>query len=361
MRRVLTVLLLGLPIFALTTPPALAHGRGSDSTNFASTITARPDVDGLSWRVLNGDEYLELRNDSGAEVTVPGYTGEPYLRVGPDGVFRNLNSTATYLNEDRFGQSVPPTGLDLDAEPDWEQISTGSSYAWHDHRIHWMAQADPPAVAANPGTVQLVNTWTVPIAIGGEMFEVVGDLTWVPGDSPWLWLLPALVLLTVPILVAIRRTEPDREAFTWTGLSRVAGWIGLVIALANVVHLIDDLFATPLPLSESAVSAIQTLFFIAVAVFGCVKAIQSREGGFTALGVAVGAIFIGQGLLYFSVLGASQTASLFPGWLTRAIIAASVAQIVPLGAATILGTRALLPDFDEEGLVDDDLGVAKSA
>lgn len=355
MRRLLAICAVGTLSLVVTAPPALAHGRGSDSTNFASTITDRPDVGGLSWRVLNGDEYLELRNDSDVEVRVPGYTGEPYLRIGPDGVFRNLNSAATYLNEDRFGQTAVPPEVNQQADPEWERISDGSTYAWHDHRIHWMAQVDPPAVAANPGTVQLVNTWTVPIEIGADTFEVAGDLTWVPGPSPLLWLVPALIVLSLPVLVAWRRTEPDRETFTWSGLSRTAGFTGLVIALANVVHLIDDLSATPVPLSEGAVSAVQTFFFIAIAVFGSIRAIQSREGGFTALGVAVGAIFIGQGLLYFSVLGASQTASVFPGWVTRAVIAASVAQIVPLGASAILGTRALLPDFNEDDLAEGDL------
>ena len=255
MRQLLVVSILSMLVVAMMAPPALAHGRGSDSTNFASTITDRPDVEGLAWQVLNGDEYLELRNSTDTEVLVPGYTGEPYLRIGPDGVFRNLNSTATYLNEDRFGQTAPPAGIDPDGEPDWERISDGSTYAWHDHRIHWMAQADPPAVAENPGTVQLVNTWTVPIEFGAEAFEVAGDLTWVPGSSPLLWLLPALIVLSIPVVLAWRRTEPDRAAYTWPGLSRMAGYVGLVIALANVVHLVDDLFATPVPLSESAVSA----------------------------------------------------------------------------------------------------------
>ncbi|MEE8600221.1 hypothetical protein [Euzebya tangerina] len=344
--RVVTVSVLGLLIMAFVASPAAAHGRGSDATNFTSVITATPEVDGLQWQVLNGDEYLELRNDTDDEVRVPGYTGEPYLRIGPEGVFRNRNSAATYLNEDRFGQTAVPAGVGAQEDPEWEQISEGSTYAWHDHRIHWMAQADPPAVAANPGTVQTVNAWTVPVEIGGASREVAGDLIWVPGQSPLVWLIPAVVLLSIPIIIPLSRSEPDPESFTWRALSRAGGMIALVIAAANVLHLIDDLGATPVPFSQSIVSAVQTFAFIAIGVFGAVRAIQSRDGAFTALGVSAGTIFIGQGLLYFSVLGASQTASVFPGWLTRTVIAASLAQVIPLGVAAVMGTRALLAEFD---------------
>lgn len=349
MTRALTLALLALTLLVSSASPASAHGRGSDTTNFSSQITSRPDIDGLEWRVLNGDEYLQLRNTSAQEVSIPGYTGEPYLRIGPDGVFRNRNSQATYLNEDRFAQTSIPPDIDPDGQPQWEQVSTGSTYAWHDHRIHWMAQTDPPAVAADPSTQQLVNSWTVPLVLDGETFEVTGDLVWVPGGSPLVWLVPPLVLLAIPIALAIRRTRPDREQMRWPELARIAGWITLAIALVNVVHLIDDLWATPVPLSTSAASAVQTAFFIGIAAFGAVRAIAAKDGAFTALGVGVAAIFIGQGLLYFSVLGASQTASVFPGWLTRAIIGTSVAQIVPLGAAVVIGTRQTLPELDDVG------------
>jgi hypothetical protein len=348
MRNVLsTTVLIGV-LLLLTASPALAHGRGSDASNFESTITAEPSLDGLEWRVINSDEYLQLTNSSETEVMVPGYSGEPYLRMGPDGVFRNLNSQATYVNEDRFGETVIPPDVDPGAEPEWEQVSDGDSYAWHDHRIHWMASADPPGVATNPDEVQQVNAWTVPFEVAGESYEVTGDLTWVPGGSPLVWLIPALLLVSIPVGYALLRTTPDLDAVRWDGLSRPAGGTLLVISLANLINLSDDLFATPVPISDSAVSALQTAFFIALALFAAVRTMQGADGAFTALGVGAGAIFIGQGLLYISVLGASQTASIFPGWLTRAVVAASLTQIVPLGVAAIVGTRRLLPEWEDE-------------
>ena len=330
--------------------PALAHGRGSDASNFLSLITDVPSVDGLSWAVINSDEYLELTNTSDDEVTIPGYSQEPYLRIGPDGVFRNRNSHATYLNEDRFGDVRIPPEVDVNGDPDWEQVSDGNSYAWHDHRIHWMASAEPPGVQTDPDNEQVVNPGReVPFVVGETEYAVVGDLIWVPGGSPWIWLVPALLVLMIPLAIGLR-TKPDLEKVESRVLSTPMGITLMILALANIIHLVDDLFATPIPLSQSSVSAVQTAFFIAIAAFGAWRAIQGEEGAFTALGVGAGPVFIGQGLLYFSVLGASQTASLFPGWLTRVVVALSVAQLIPMAIATVMGTRALLPEFDEDDL-----------
>jgi hypothetical protein len=357
MRRTLTALLITSLLVVLTAGPALAHGRGSDASNFLSTITDVPAVSGLEWRVVNADEYLQLVNTSDREVVIEGYEDEPYLRIGPDGVWRNLNSRATYVNDDRFGQTPIPADVDPTAEPRWEQVSAGSSYAWHDHRIHWMATTEPPGVSAEPGRQQLVLSWTVPFQAAGTAYRLGGDLTWVPGGSPWVWLLPALLLLSIPVAVAMIRTQPDVDAGRWPGLSRTCGVILLLLAVANLINLADDLFATPLRDGTTWTAAAQTAFFIGIALFAGWRTLQGGEGAFTALGVGAGAIFIGQGLLYISVLSSSQTASIFPGWVTRAVVAASLAQVLPLGVASVIGTRRLLPEWED----DADVAEARSA
>ena len=346
--RLLALTLLTLLAVGVLATPALAHGRGSDASNFLSTITDAPDVEGLEVTIVNSDEYLQLVNDTGEVVIVPGYSGEPYLRFDDEGVFRNINSDATYLNEDRFATVQVPQ--DLGSEPEWEQVNGGNAYAWHDHRIHWMATANPPGVETNPDQEQVVNPgWEVPLDIGGTAATVTGDLLWIPGGSPWVWLIPALVVVMIPLAIGLR-TKPDLEAYEWRGLTTPMGITLIALSAINLIHLVDDLFATPIPLSQSSVSAVQTAFFIGIGIFGGFRAWQGREGAFTALGVGAGSIVIGQGLLYVSVLGASQTASLFPGWLTRVAVALSVTQIIPMAIAAVVGTRALLPELDEDEL-----------
>lgn len=348
--RLVTTTLLALMMTGLTASPALAHGRGTDASNFLSTITDAPGLDFLRWEVVNAGEYLRVTNTGNEEIVVNDYDGAPYLRIGPGGVDRNLNSQASYINEDRFGQTSVPDDIDVGGQPEWEHISDGSGYAWHDHRIHWMARANPPGVMTQPDRAQLVNQWSVPFVYDGQEFAVTGDLEWIPGGSPFPWLIIALVLTSLPVIYGLAASKPNTDTLRWRGLATPAPATLLVLALANLVHLIDDVAATPVPWAERATSAVQTGFFILIAVFSAVRALQGRDGAFTALGVGAGAVFIGQGLLYLSSLSASQTGSVFPGWVGRAVIAASLVQIIPLGVAAVLGTRALLPDFERDDL-----------
>ena len=99
---------------------------GSD---FAGRVTGvDPAVPGMTVRVLQFGDELEVADSTGAEVEVPGYSDEPYLRIGPDGVWRNARSPATYINLDRYGRTTLPPEADPRAEPDWQQVSTRPHY-----------------------------------------------------------------------------------------------------------------------------------------------------------------------------------------------------------------------------------------
>ena len=149
----LAVVLLGLLGTLAVAGPASAHvGGGAAGSDFDGRIVSvSPEVPGVTVRILQFGDEFELVNDTSTDVLVPGYSDEPYLRIGPDGVWRNANSPATYLNLDRFGNAQPPARADASAEPDWQQVSTEPRYVWHDHRTHWMSQNQlPPAVQADP-------------------------------------------------------------------------------------------------------------------------------------------------------------------------------------------------------------------
>jgi hypothetical protein len=348
----LTALLLG----GVATP-AHAHGRGSDATNMRSVIREAPEIAGVEWRIHGGDELLELRNTSGREIVVLGYEqpeGRPYLRVGPDGVFENRNSEATYINRDRQGVVDLPAGIDASAPPDWARISDGPSAIWHDHRMHYMGVGIPLAVTDPSVETTIIERWEVPFVIDGETYVVAGDLTWIPGTSPVPWLLIGL-LLALPALLGLRTepetdpTAPDPEQpVRWPGLARPAAAVLAVAVLLNVTHLVDDLLAVPLPGGVRALAAAQTVLFLAIGAFGALRAWQAGDGAFTALGVGAGAIFVGQGLLYWDVLHVSQITSLFPDLLARITVGFSIALAIPVGAAAVIGTRRLLPPLPDE-------------
>ena len=186
--RVLVVLLGLLAVLAVAGPARAHVGGGAAGSDFDGELrSVSPELPGVSVRVLEFGDQLEVVNRTGTELEVPGYSGEPYLRIGPDGVWRNALSPATWLNLDRYGRTPVPDDVDVDAAPRWEQVSTEPQYAWHDHRTHWMTEGRlPPDVAADPTRGHTVFEWTVPLRHGGTGVEVTGELTWDPPPSPWL-------------------------------------------------------------------------------------------------------------------------------------------------------------------------------
>lgn len=77
-------------ILVLATPASAHTVSGVGATNWKSVLTSvSPTVPGLSVRLVEGGSRLEVTNH-GPEILVLGYDGEPYLRVGPEGVFENL-------------------------------------------------------------------------------------------------------------------------------------------------------------------------------------------------------------------------------------------------------------------------------
>lgn len=330
--------------------PAAAHGRGTDVTNYDSRITDAPPVDGLRWRVYGGDELLWVENTTEQELVVYGYERDPvdlYLRIGPDGVWENRSSPAAYLNRDRLAQVAVPDDIDPAGEPDWVQVSDQPRYAWHDHRIHYMGVGVHPRVT-DPGERTHVMDWTVPFAYDGEDLELAGELEWVPGPSPWPWLLAGLVL-TAPALAGLRSAPVDGG---WPGLARPAAVVLGAVVAANAVFVVDDLTAVPLPLATQLFAAAQTLLFVGIGAFGAVRGWQAGDGAFTALGVGAGALLVGQGLLLWPALSASQLATVFPEALIRSVIGLNVMQALPLGVVAYLGTQRLLPDPEEVEAAD---------
>ena len=100
--RVLAVLLGVCAVLALAGPARAHVGGGAAGSNYdARVVAVSPSAPGVSARVLSfGDEFeVVVRGDT--EVLVPGYSDEPYLRIGPDGGWRNHKRPA------RRGPPVP--------------------------------------------------------------------------------------------------------------------------------------------------------------------------------------------------------------------------------------------------------------
>ena len=221
MRFVAVALLASLALV----PAAGAHPRAKGyARGFQSKILSiRPEVAGLEIRVIDGDDRLRVSNKSGTELLVLGYDGEPYLRIGPDGVHRNERSPARYLNRDRFARVAVPLKADPGAPPEWRHVSPRPAWQWHDHRIQWMGGGPPAQVRDAPRKKHAIFDWKVSGRLGDRPLTITGRLDYVPpsggGTSPAV---VALVVITSVVAVLafglmLLRLRRGEEAVAETG------------------------------------------------------------------------------------------------------------------------------------------------
>jgi hypothetical protein len=308
--------------------PAQAHivGVGGRASNYRTDIRdVTPPVPGLSVHVLEAGNQLELTNHSGQEVVVLGYRSEPYLRVGPTGVYENQRSPSTYAN--RFAnppKRIPP-GLDPAAPPQWRRIGNQPDAVWHDHRAHWSGP-DPPAVTADRGHRQVVvPNWQIPLRLGQRTALIEGDIVWVPGPSPWPWVLLALAAFGVVLAAGWRRRY---------GLLAL---LVVVAVAADLVHTAGAFAASTAPVLAKAYAAI-------ISVSGWVAAViavwQLRRGRLQAgriLLLLAGTFLAFAGALPdVAVLASSQLPSTLDPSLSRAAIALTLGLGLGLLAASLL-------------------------
>ncbi|MGY1742947.1 MULTISPECIES: hypothetical protein [unclassified Blastococcus] len=336
----LLVLLAGIVAVLALAGPAVAHVggdvAGSDFDGRVTSVT--PEVPGVTVRVLQFGDEFEVVNTTGTGVEVPGYSDEPYLRIGPDGVWRNSRSPATYLNLDRYGRADVPDTADADAEPEWVQVSTQSQYVWHDHRTHWMSEGQlPPRVAADPDRAHVVSSWVVPMTHGGTDVEVAGELTWSPPPSPWVvW--PAHLALAA---LALAAGLLARDA-------RPLGAAMLVGGAAALAHALSTP-APPVSLGSHAgaiaSALLPALAAVLVAVLGARAAWRGRGAMAGLCAVVLGWLLLVQGLPDVDVMWSAHVLSAGPDLLARVV----VALLLGLGAGLVGGGIAAVRRFREAG------------
>ena len=325
-------------------PPADAHagGSGAGPTNYETRVEAvSPTTPGIRVRPIDLGERLELRNDTGSDVVVLGYDGEPYLRVGPGGVFENRRSPTTFLNENSEPTDARvPDSADPAAPPDWQRVSGSTTARWHDHRAHWMASEDPPEVRRDRGSRHVVQEWTIELRRDGRGIEVTGDIVWVPGPSPWPWLLSAAALGAVLLAV-----------------SRIRGWrwpvsAGLVVAMGAVVgHFLGGWGATTGSVASRLGQSIYPLGGLALAGVALALLISRRDpsDATPALLIAGLVLAAGSGLADISTLWHSQLPSTQSGTAVRLEVVIALGLGVGLAAVGASRLRTPSPEGRREG------------
>jgi hypothetical protein len=348
--RSVTVAAAALVLVGLSAGPASAHTiSGPKPTNYRSHIVgfSQP-VPGISAQVVDLGNKFQLTNRTSTEITVLGYEGEPYLRIGPNGVFENLHSQSTYINKTRLGGTVP-VGVDTSptAVPEWKKISSAHSARWHDHRIHWMSTQPPPPVAQSPGRFYHLSKQNVVVLFGPQQqpVRIAVALDWVPGPSGLPWLPAIVVLFALGVVAALMPRW-------WRLLGALVG----LIVISDLAHAIG--FEIPRPGSDPA-KFFQFLggSFVSIAVWiaAVPTIITLLRRRIEAL---YGVVFVGLlialigGATDLSALWKSQIPDAGPPWLTRVevVIALGVGGGLVVGALIrMLRSRALSTEHESGG------------
>jgi hypothetical protein len=303
---------------------AFAHGGQAApvATSFVAHLTNVPA--GVDARVVDGDQGLWLRTDPRRTVVVLGFQGEPYLRFSSAGVEANESSPAYYLNRAR-PQAVP-RGLDALATARWQRVARGRTYSWHDDRLHALA-----ASARQPGS-DLVGGWTIPLRVDGQRTQLSGTLRYASDPSPvWFWPI-AVVLLSLPALLRLRRRRLDATL--------VAVLAAVTLAAVVAGRIGRDLYGRP----GVSVRDWVGLGLTCVVALLLTAGLRSREWR-TVAAVLVGSAGVYEGISLLGMLLHGHVLSALPADAARAAAASCLAGGSALLLVTLAGQSAPAPQL----------------
>ncbi len=325
MRRLVTAGMLVLMWSVATTTFAAADPPGP--TDYMNDVTeVSPDVAGFAVEIIGGDSFVLLTVDPGVTVEVVGYQGEPYLRFLEDGIVEeNQHSPSTYLNEERFAAVDLPAEADVDAAPDWKVVGTDGSYAWHDHRTHWMNPEPPPGRAPGDQIVEGV----VPLVVDGVEVGVTVVSVWQQPPSS----VPVALGFTLGLLIAfglLRRRD--------SVLAPSLLVLGLAATLVGAVAYLSVPTETSPPWSLWVFPVTGVLVALVVLALGNRGGMVERQRQTLLLVAAVE--LVGWGISHWGWLWPSILPTSLPFWVDRFVASTVLVSAIGAAAAVIAATAA---------------------
>lgn len=152
----------------IRTRPA-AHGYWMPVMQTPHEVAPRVDVTIIPGMV----PAITIENRGREPVTVIGTHGEPFLRIGPDGVFANSLSR-TFMQSGRAPQTTLPVAASDEHAARWNKVSPGSRYTW----LEWRARCPDDRTERTP------LKWEIPLLMGGKSIPVRGETRWIARPTP---------------------------------------------------------------------------------------------------------------------------------------------------------------------------------
>lgn len=135
------------------------------------TSSSRP-AEQIRVRLLPGQVGGFLVQNSGeTALQVLGMDGEPFLRIGPDGVDANLRSRTWWSSARATGRR--PAAVDSRKSlPDWQRVAAAPRFSWIDPRLQAPGAGSRDRMA-----------WRIPMELGERVLVVSGQTEWVDHPS----------------------------------------------------------------------------------------------------------------------------------------------------------------------------------
>jgi hypothetical protein len=316
-----------LVVLGLTASPASAHSTaGLPATDWRSSVVAVQVggtlVPSIHARTSDLGQHVELSAPADADVTVLGYSGEPYLWFVHGRVLENTRSPAVWLNKHKDIESGVPKSYSASATPQWRVIAARSTYRWHDQRVH--------ATTHTPHD----DAWTIPLVVGQRQGAIDGRLDLVPG--------PALLLPLLAIVLGIAAV---------TLLARAWPRVTAVVALAAAVGAAAQVTGTWEATTGSLWQRVGPSAYAVGAVAGALAIawiVGERDDRRYAEVLIVGGIVlaIAGGLAHIDWLTHSQLPSAWNPAVARALLIAQLDVGAGAAIAGVMLLEASARDYD---------------
>jgi hypothetical protein len=270
---------------------------------------------------------------------VVGYQNEPYLRVGPSGVYENTRSPTLYRNRTLpgGGSATVPSTADPTAPPEWQRVSSGHSVSWGDDRTKHTG-ASPSVVRQDPGHAHVVvPEWSIPLRQGATDLAVVGTLSWVPGSSVLPWVIVAVLLAVVVILAG-------RSPWWGPALSAAAA----ILVAVDIVHVVALAMGSSQGAGGAAVQLLSGSYLSIGAWLAGIAAVyglqREAEGGLLA------ACFCGAVIAVMSGVtdAVSLTRSQLPFALPTPFVRVGVAVALGMGTGLVVAAATRIAKTPKE-------------
>lgn len=259
-------------IFTIT--PASAHGVGGlePSKTEAEVTSIEPKTTEFKAESIENGRRFEITRLGAKELIVLGIESEPYIRMNEEGVFLNKKSATRIINQsssstksiDELKDEFSVTSSDPDAKPSWYKVSSSDTYAFLDHRTHYMGSV--PEGVSDLGSNQL------DVKVGNQIHVITISFHAKQTTFPYLSI---LLLFGICIGIAIFALR-NKNGFKKIISRRICAIFLAIIAVSETLHIVGYMKFAQQSFASELSGAFYGILLIALAIASLLKILNKK-------------------------------------------------------------------------------------